>query len=171
MIYIMVALKAEAQAFVDKFKLKEYKNNKLCVTVSGIGKENMQKATCQVLKKFSDDDKILNVGICGASEEFEIGELLDICVTTQSVGTREAVLAPTLCVGALTCVDKEISDKKRYDIVDMESAGFLQATKDIKNRYIFKVVSDHFEPEKVTKDSAKKLIFDKIDEIMMEIKR
>ena len=158
----MVALKAEAQAFVDKFKLKKYKNDKLCVTVSGIGKENMQKATCQVLKKFSENDTIINVGICGASEEFEIGELLDICVTTQSVGTREAVLK---------CVDREVSDKKRYDIVDMESAGFLQATKDIKNKYIFKVVSDHFEPKRVTKDSAKKLIFDKIDEIMMEIKR
>ncbi|MCD6432902.1 MAG: hypothetical protein J7L21_02565 [Sulfurimonas sp.] len=174
MIYIIVALKAEAQAFVDKFKLKNYKNDKICVIISGIGKENMHKTTSQVLKEFSNDDKIVNVGICGASEEFEIGELLSICVPTQSVGTRGGTnlsLAPMLCLGTLTCVDKEIGDKDRYDVVDMESAGFLQATKDIKNRYIFKVVSDHFEPKRVTKDSAKRLIFNKIDEIMMEIKR
>jgi hypothetical protein len=51
----------------------------------------------------------------------------------------------------------------------MESAGFIKATKDIKNSYIFKIVSDYFEPEKVTKDKAKQLIFNKIDEIMKEI--
>lgn len=169
MIYIVVALKAEAQAFVDKFKLQNYKNENLCIIISGIGKENMKKATSQVLKEFSDNDTILNVGICGASEKFKIGELLSVCVTTQSLLTSSLPLVPTL--PTLRCVNKEIDNNDKYDIVDMESDGFIQATKDIKNRYIFKVVSDHFEPKRVTKDSAKKLIFNKIDEIMMEIKK
>ncbi len=144
----MVALKAEAQAFVDKFKLKNYKNSKLCVTVSGVGKENMQKATREVLKNLTQDDIIINVGICGAGKNYAVGKLL---------------INPKI-----SCVDYEVS-KNKFDIVDMESDGFLQATKDTKNRYIFKVVSDHFEPKKVTKDGAKKLIFNKIDEIMKKV--
>jgi hypothetical protein len=35
---------------------------------------------------------------------------------------------------------------------------------------MFKVVSDNFEPHKVTKDMAKMLIFKKIDEIMKRVK-
>jgi len=150
MIYIMVALKAEAQAFVDKYKLKNYKNGDISVFISGIGKENMQISTCQILKNFTNKDKIINIGICGASKNYKIGELID--------GIKQRI----------TCVDTQISSNK-FDIVDMESAGFLEATQNIQNRYIFKIVSDHFEPQTVTKDKAKKLIFDKIDEIMQRV--
>ncbi len=146
----MVALKAEAQAFVDKYKLKNYKNENISVFISGIGKENMQISTCQVLKNFTDKDKIINVGICGASKNYELGELID--------GMEKKI----------TCVDTQISEDK-FDIVDMESAGFLEATQNIQNRYIFKIVSDHFEPKSVTKDKAKKFIFDKIDEIIKRV--
>jgi len=150
MIYIIVALKAEAQAFVDKFKLIEYKNEEIRVFISGIGKENMFNTTLNVVKNLQKYDRIVNVGICGANENYKIGQLID---------SRKELI---------TSVDYEVSEAK-FSIVDMESAGFLQATKNINNSYIFKVVSDHFEPHKVTKDKAKKLIFDKIDEIMREI--
>ena len=152
MIYIMVALKAEAQAFVDKFKLQNHKNDKISIIISGMGKENMKISTCQILKDVKDEDKIVNVGICGACKKYAIGELID------GIKTK------------ITCIDYEAHDKI-YEIVDMESAGFLEATKDIKNRYIFKIVSDNFEPKTVTKDRAKKLIFDKIDEIMRRVER
>ena len=151
MIYIVVALKAEAQAFVDKFKLKNFKNENLSLSISGIGVENMTNATCKIVSNMKNNDIILNVGICGASKNYAIGQLID---------AREKTL---------TCVDYEVKENK-FDIVDMESLGFIQATKDIKNSYIFKIVSDHFEPHKVTKDKAKKLIFQNIDEIMKEIK-
>jgi len=143
MIYIIVALKAEAQAFIDK---------KIPVIISGIGAENMFKSTNEIVKKMKEDDILVNVGICGASKKYKIGQLID--------GFAEE----------LSCVDKEISDKNKYNIVDMESAGFIQASLAVKNKYMYKIVSDHFEPNIVTKDGAKKLIFDKIDEIMEKIK-
>jgi len=152
MIYIILALKAEAQAFVDKYKLKNYKDDKISIIISGMGRENMKTTTCQVLKNFTNDDKIVNVGICGANQKYNIGELID--------GLKQKI----------TCVDYEVNDE-RFEIVDMESDGFLEATKDIKNRYIFKIVSDHFKPQSVTKDKAKKLIFDNIDEIMRRVER
>jgi len=146
----MVALKAEAQAFVDKYKLKNYKNENISVVITGMGKENMEISTCQVLKEMTQHDKIVNVGICGASKKYAIGELIDGCKTE------------------ICCIDYEADDGE-FDIVDMESDGFFEATKGIKNRYMFKVVSDHFEPHKITKDLAKKLIFENIDEIMKRV--
>ena len=142
MIYIIVALKAEAQAFVDK---------KMDVIISGIGSKNMFETTSKIVDKMNHDDIILNVGICGASKKYKIGQLID--------GFKEN----------LTCVDYAVSNNNDYEIVDMESNGFKKATQYVKNKYIFKIVSDHFEPETITKDGAKKLIFDKIDKIMEKI--
>lgn len=151
MIYIIVALKSEAQAFVEKFKLGQNKQNEnLSLIISGMGSENMYKATSEIVKKMSPKDTIINVGICGASKKYTIGQLLD---------ERDIVL---------TCVDHEV-DYKQYDVVDMESSGFKDATKDVDKKYIFKIVSDHFEPRSVKKDIAKKLIFNNIDEIMEKI--
>ena len=148
MIYILVALKAEAQAFVDKYKLLKYKNKDIHIIISGIGADNMKKTTENILKNIKSGDKLLNVGICGASKNYEIGQVID--------GFEENI----------TCVDYEISTKDKYEIVDMESSGFIEASKKFTNRYMYKVVSDHFEPKTVTKDKAKKLIFDNIDEIL-----
>jgi hypothetical protein len=54
----------------------------------------------------------------------------------------------------------------------MESFGFYDAVKHnpaIKNFFIFKVLSDHFEPDSITKDKTKSLIFHQIDSIMMKV--
>ncbi len=152
MIYIIVALKAEAQAFVDKYKLKNYKNDHIEVFISGMGADAMMQTTTKVLETFSQNDVIINVGICGASQNYTIGQLIDARYEK------------------ITCINYEATDAK-YDIVDMESSGFIDATKDVKNSFIFKVVSDHFEPKTVTKDMAKKLIFNQIDEIMKRVIR
>lgn len=144
MIYILVALKAEAQAFIDK-KIDAQ------IIVSGMGSQNMQKATQVVVDKMNKDDKIVNVGICAASKNYKIGQLID--------GFKEKIV----------CVDEAVDDKNRYNIVDMESAGFLEASLHVENRYIFKIVSDNFEPHTVTKDGAKKLIFNNIDKIMEKL--
>ncbi len=148
MIYILVALKAEAQAFVDKYKLQDYKNKDMQVIISGIGADNMYKSTAKILEILKDNDKLVNVGICGASKKYKIGQVID--------GFKEN----------LTCVDFEVSDANKYELVDMESDGFLKASLHVEDRNIYKIVSDHFEPKSVTKDKAKKLIFDKIDEIL-----
>ncbi|WP_373072028.1 hypothetical protein [Sulfurimonas sp.] len=151
MIYILVALKSEAQAFVERFKLGiDKQNDKLSVVISGMGSENMFKATSEVVAKMKPEDTIINVGICGADKKYSIGQLFD----ANDIN--------------LTCVDHEVSDNT-YEVVDMESKGFIEATKSVQNKRVFKVVSDHFEPKSVTKDMAKKLIFEKIDEIMEKV--
>jgi nucleoside phosphorylase len=152
MTYIVVALKSEAQAFVDKFKLnKEKQNENIYIKTSGIGADNMYKTTKEVLNIMKPGDIIVNVGICGADKKYKVGELLD---------ARDI---------NLTCVDYEVSHNN-YDVVDMESKGFIEATQNSPYKsYMFKIVSDNFEPKSVSKDMAKKLIFDKIDEIMEKI--
>ena len=148
MLYIICALKSEAQAFVDKYKLpKNRQNAQITLVVSGIGSENMFNATKNVVSNMSNNDTIINVGICGGDKKFAIGELID---------ARDK---------NLTSVASEISEQGKYELVDMESDGFLKATQNVENRYIFKVVSDHFEPHKVTKEKTKSLIFNVIDDI------
>ncbi|NOR58233.1 MAG: hypothetical protein GQ474_06895 [Sulfurimonas sp.] len=148
MLYIICALKSEAQAFVDKYKLpKNRQNSQVTIVVSGIGSANMFKAAQSVVKTMSKKDTIINVGICGGDKKFSIGELIET--------NKEN----------LTCVDSEISEHGKYELVDMESDGFIKATQDIENKYIFKVVSDHFEPHKVSKEKTKSLIFNVIDDI------
>ncbi|MEA1893514.1 MAG: hypothetical protein U9N33_12510 [Campylobacterota bacterium] len=147
----MVALKAEAQAFVDKFKLNNYENDNIKIIVTGMGSSNMYDSTCRVVQGLENDDIIVNIGICGADIKFHIGQLIDAQKNT------------------LTCSDTQVSKQGNYELVDMESAGFLKATLHVQNSYIFKVVSDHFEPRKVTKDRAKAVIFNVIDEIMEKL--
>lgn len=152
MTYVVVALKSEAQAFVDRFKLpKTRQDNDIAIFVSGIGVQKMFEITKKIVKKMTKEDKILNVGICGANHDFQIGELID--------GFKQK----------LTCVDTEISKDDGYSVVDMESSGFIEATKMIKNRYMFKIVSDYFQPHTITKEKTKQLVFNQIDEIMKRI--
>ena len=70
------------------------------------------------------------------------------------------------------CVNEEISSEL-YPLVDMESYGFYDAVVHnpaIKRFHILKVVSDHFEPQKVTKEETKSLLFNVIDAINETIK-
>lgn len=174
MIYIVVALKAEAQAFVDKYKLqktalgryKAFKNTQFIVIISGMGVHNSMLATQTLIDTFDirDEDIFMNVGICGANREYSIGELLNI--SSLSYKNKTYTLS-SMEDKVITCVDEAVNHL-RYEIVDMESFGFYEALSHspaIKQKYIFKVVSDYFEPENVTKERAKSLLFNQIDGI------
>ena len=180
MLYIVIALKAEAQAFVDMYKLKKQQldsymlfiNENITLIISGMGVSNAKNASKVLMKNFTfnDDDIFLNIGICGASREYKIGELLEISSIRYK---KEIYLLNKRAKKTINCVDFEVSEDK-YEIVDMESFGFYESLlnfKEIKNIYILKVVSDHFEPTVITKDKAKQLIFKKIDEINRIINR
>ena len=171
MIYIVTALKSEAQAFVDYYKLTKSKlgdftlfsNDKIFLLVSGMGVVNARLGTQTLINHFdiSDEDIYLNIGICGASKEFALGELLEI----GTIEHKEQKHRFKERLHTITCVD-EPQHNATHTIVDMESFGFYDAVKHnpaIKNFFIFKVVSDHFEPQTVTKDKTKALIFNKID--------
>jgi len=173
MIYIIVALKPEAQAFVDYYKLRKdrlerftlFSNAKIKLIISGIGITNAREATQTLINHFdiTDDDIYLNIGICGASQEHEIGSLLEF----GSVVYEEQVYSFKESKKEIHCVDEEVTTKL-HDVVDMESFGFYDAvihSPAIKNFHILKVVSDHFEPHCVTKDKTKALIFNLINDI------
>ncbi len=174
MLYIITALKPEAQAFIDRSKLQKSKlgdfniftNKDITLIVSGLGVKNAALATQTLINHFdiTDYDVYVNVGICGASQKYKIGELLQIDAINYKNKTYTLHKDSTT---AIECLDEESSEEK-YEIVDMESFGFYDAvihSPAIKSSYIFKVVSDHFEPHKVTKDGTKSLIFNVIDAI------
>ncbi len=167
--YIVVALKPEAQAIVEKFKLKKSKvdsytlftNDEIKLIISGIGIENARLATQTLINYFDicDEDVYINIGICGASHSYAIGELIE-CGGVFYDGLEYSIdtQKPLIC-----CVREAVSDDGEKDLVDMESYGFFDAVMHnpaIKEFHIYKVVSDHFEPEKVTKEQTKELMAD-----------
>ena len=176
MIYIITALKPEAQAFVDFYKLKKSKlgnytaftDKNIILIISGLGVVNARLATQTLINNFdiTDDDIYLNIGICGASTKYAIGQLLEI----GSIVYKD-INYTFKDEEEIVCLDYEASESS-YSIVDMESYGFYDAvihSPAIKNFYVFKVVSDHFEPYKVTKDKTKSLIFNVINDINSSI--
>ena len=173
MIYIVTALKPEAQAFVDFHKLNKSKlgtytlfsNANVKLIISGLGSINAREATQTLINHFdiTDDDVYVNVGICGASKTYAIGELLEI----GSIVYEEQVYSFDTNKKEILCIDKEASTQI-HEIVDMESFGFYDAvvhSPAIKNFHILKVVSDHFQPEMVTKEKTKTLLFNVINNI------
>ena len=173
MIYIITALKPEAQAFVDFYKLKKnrlsnftlFSNANIRLIISGIGVFKAREATQTLINSFdiTDEDIYLNLGICAADTSYKIGELLEIgtIVYEEHIYTFKKKESKILCVAteASTPLAK---------IVDMESFGVYDAvihSPAIKNFYIFKVVSDHFEPHFVTKEATKSLLFNAINKI------
>ena len=173
MIYIVTALKPEAQAFVDFYKLSKSKlgaytlfsRENIKLIISGLGVINAREATQTLINNYdiTDEDIYINVGICGASQIYGLGELLEIgsIVYEKQIYSFDKSKKKTLCT------DIEISNSN-YEIVDMESFGFYDAvihSPAIKNFHIFKVVSDHFEPQTITKEKTKSLLFNVVNDI------
>ena len=173
LLYIVVALKAEAQAYIDRYKLQKsslssyklFSSKEMKLIISGMGVINARNATQALINAYdiTDDDVYLNVGICGAQSSVVVGSLLSF-----SAVEYEGIEYKFKEDGELlTCVDEPLATPS-CKFADMESYGFYDAVVHnpaIKNFHILKVVSDHFEPQSVTKDSAKKLLFNKINAI------
>ena len=173
MIYIITALKPEAQAFVEFYKLKKSKlsnftlfsNEHIKLIISGLGVTNARVATQALINHFdiTDEDIYLNVGICGADKNFALGELLE--VGTIIYEEMPYIFKPNK--QTILCSDTPVSHEGK-NLADMESFGVYDAvvhSPAIKNFYIIKVVSDHFEPHLVTKERTKSLLFNAINEI------
>ncbi len=173
MFYIITALKSEAQAFVEKYKLTKtalngftfYSNAKIKLLVSGLGVQRAREATQTLINHFdiTDEDVYFNVGICAANTLYEIGDVLEI----GSIIYEENSYVFDTTKKEILCLDEEANEEK-YALVDMESFGFYEAvihSPAIKDFKIIKVVSDHFEPESITKDTTKALINKAIKEL------
>ncbi len=85
MVYILTALKIEASPIINFYKLKKrdfyFCNDKITLIVTGVGEENILKAT-NIIKRYfniSLNDTIINIGIVGSKNlNFKIGELFFI---------------------------------------------------------------------------------------------
>ena len=172
--YIVMALKSEAQALVERYKLHKsklrdytlFENEKIRLIISGVGVENAMRATQTLIDFYdiSDEDIYINLGICAASKEYEIGALIEVGTILYQ---EEEFIVHSYLQSKIHCMDAEQTDATS-ELVDMESFGFYDAVRHssaIKNFHIYKVVSDHFEPQSVTKDGTKKLIGDVLEQL------
>lgn len=173
MLYIVIALKAEAQAFIERYKLdksslgryKLFSTQDIKMIVSGIGVINARNATQTLINSYDirDEDIYMNIGICGAESTVPLASLFSF----SSVEYEGIVYKFKANGEKITCVDEPLSATS-CKFADMESYGFYDAVihnPAIKNFHILKVVSDHFKPQTVTKDGAKKLLFNQINAI------
>ena len=173
MIYIVTALKPEAQAFVDYYKLKKTKlqsytlfyNESIKLIISGMGVANTRSATQTLINHYdiTDDDIYANIGICGTPSCYTIGELVQF----GSILYHEINYTFEQSLTTIHCVDREQSIPQELP-VDMESFGFYDAVihnPAIQNFFVIKIVSDHFQPDSVTKESTKTLLFQQMQAI------
>lgn len=166
--YIITALDAEARVFCDRFSLKRnfdlpytlYTDAETILLVCGMGKMNALMATSALLgyRIPQEGDILLNVGICGAPEEYAIGDALLIhqIIDTERRYYPDILYTHSLQETALICVDTPQSSASEFP-VDMESAGiFLAASKFFKLHQMafVKIVSDHFSPLSITKEGV-----------------
>ncbi len=180
MLYITVALSAEARALIDTFKLSRtytlpytmFENEEIKLIVTGVGRENAMMATSALLGRFppSHNDIFVNLGICAAPKEFAIGAMilahkLTAPFENTSSFFPDILFEHPLIECELLCVDAP-QTSPLHAPTDMESFGAYKAASrffDTHAMLFFKVVSDHFEPLHVSKDSALALISQSMD--------
>lgn len=170
--YIITALDVEARVLIEHYSLKRnhdlpyplYCNDDTILIVCGVGKTNALMATSALLgyRIPGSGDTLLNIGICGAPQTFSIGEALLIhqIMECEKHYYPDILYTHSLRESALICVHAPQSVPAKFP-VDMESAGiYLAASKFFKLHQIafLKIVSDHFEPHYVSKESVLTLI-------------
>jgi hypothetical protein len=188
MIYLITALDAEARALVDYYHLKRdtslpytlYTNEQMVLLVSGMGKSNALMAVSALLgwRIPKIEDCMINIGICGAPSTYKIGEALLIHQIED--GARryypDILYTHPLRECSLKCVDDAQVIPHEYP-VDMESSSIFQAASrffKLHQMAFIKIVSDHFEPESVTKEGVVELVrtnVSGIDELCTALER
>jgi nucleoside phosphorylase len=172
MLYITVALSAEARPLIEHFQLTRtytlpytvFENKEVKLIATGIGIENTMMATSALLGRFppSKTDILLNIGICATPQSFEIGEAFLV----HKISYKNNFLFPdilfehTLKESDIFCVDEPANEILKFP-VDMESYGVYKAASRFFSTHqmlFLKVASDHFEPQSVTKELAIELI-------------
>lgn len=177
--YIICALDAEAKALCEHYRLKRdytlpytlYRGNEIILLITQPGKVQAMMALSSLLghRIPSENDTLINIGICGAPEHYPIGEMLLIhkIIDTERCYYPDILFTHELQESLLICVDKP-QEQSHEGPVDMESAGiFLAASKFFKLHQMvyLKIVSDHFEPSTVTKEKVIDLIRSHLDTI------
>jgi nucleoside phosphorylase len=175
MLYIIVALKAEANKIIKILDLKRsdnkiftiYESSDIKLIISGVGSINSAIATTYLLTKHNakKDDTVLNIGMCGSSQKSHIEELFNIHKVIDLTTNQVFHLRKNKDSQPITTSPKAITDKNsiKTSLVDMESSGFyLSCSKFIKkdNIIIKKIVSDNLDDD-IKKEDFIDLLFEK----------
>jgi nucleoside phosphorylase len=175
MIFITIALKAEADALIEQFNLKLfeskpfsiYKNKNIILIISRVGKVEASIASTYLCTKFDakEDDKFLNIGICGTFKDDKIGDMFLIkkIVDECSNSVIHLTKSDNFTQKSLLCSSKPLANisSKKYDLVDMERFGFVKSAKKFikhENIIILKVVSDKISDQIPTDKFIKELM-------------
>lgn len=186
--YIVTALDAEARILIDHYRLKKvsplpytlYGNEETTLLVSGIGKVNALMAVSALLgwRRPQANDVFLNIGVCGAPGEYEIGEplLIHQIIDTNRRYYPDILYTHPLREASIVCADEPQSIPCDFP-VDMESSAVFQAASRFVKLHqmgFIKIVSDHFSPQNVTKEGVTELIrsnVNKIDEVRSALEK
>jgi len=182
MILIHSAFHSEAKAFIEHYELKllheldnfnVFRSADHLLIVSGLGKVNTAVAIGYLSAKFPSISHYFNIGICGANDKFQIGELVVpnkiVDLSTKKTFYPELQLKVDFKEGilgtSLTPVIKEIDD---IDFYDMEAASFFEAASKFQSSsriHTLKVISDNLVFENIKKEVIEKLIGARVIEI------
>ena len=160
MIYVAVALDAEARPLIAHFQLEKsdaldplsvYRRSDLALIVAGVGKDSMASSVAALAKAIPSDESSawLNMGVAG-HRDYGIGTVvLAGQVTDEETGTLYQ-LSPLADLHLQTCEVRTVAHvETRYEteaVYDMEAAAFCQQTADLTSPeliQVLKIVSDN----------------------------
>ncbi len=165
MIYISVAFKEEAKPLLQQWQFKRdksapcklYVTDGICVLITQMGQENASRSLEALLSYLppNKNDIFINFGICAAPTNYEIGEVLEC---SHLYYENESIVLKSTYRCSLTTVDSPVSFS-HSTAVDMEAfALFKTALRLFKKCHCIKVVSDHFKPLHVKKETIALLL-------------
>ena len=170
--YIVTALDGEARALIEARSLKRdyvlpyplYRNDDTLLLVSGMGKTNALMAVSALLgwRRPGAADSLINIGICGAPLGYTIGEALLIhqIIEGERFFYPDILYSHSLREASLMCVDMPQNAPCGYP-VDMESSAVFRAAErffKLHQMAFIKIVSDHCDPQSVSKEGSIALI-------------
>lgn len=190
MVYIAVSLYVEAKPIIEYYDLKRdigdryyqiFKNDGIILIITGVGKIACAAATSHMLSKYlpDDNDIIINIGICGAKNDVEIGTAYLINkIKDHGTGKdyyTDILIEHKLNESSIETFDKPVENVNNLSeaLCDMESSGFyLSSAKYIEQHRIFliKIVSDRIGVDTVDKNLAINIVANNINNIDMFIK-
>lgn len=191
MIFISAALHAEARPFIQNFKLKApqdggkpmfYGGDDVNLVVSGTGKIKSAIAVASFLGKLKNYHGVLavNVGICGSPAAFKKGDLF-LINKIKDHETEKSYYPDLLVQHDLDEAEIETFNRPVLDggqgintLIDMEASGFWEAAATFlppSQILIFKIVSDHMDNQRITKETVYHLVNRKVESIMEAITR
>ncbi len=183
MLYIICAFETEARALIDTYRLVKrqsqpfvlFESKEIRLIICKMGQQNAKEA-CEYLSQhytLEQEDKLLNLGICAAHENYQIGSLLLVKSlnnqdTKYELQTLDSGLTKVSCYSSEQVLDKP----SQSDIAEMEALAIYQSLSPYfqqENISFLKVVSDNFKPFKPNKQFIIDLIRKNIKEIQNHI--